>query len=95
MALDDIVAVVCRVFDTHEDELIAPGRKMAPSRIRGVIGLLAQEMGDATLTAVAERFGRDVSSISRNVAAVHRLIEEDRTFRKRYAQAKHDAKSQA
>jgi len=69
MILDDIVAAVCRVFDMHEDELAAPGRKRMPSRIRGVIGLLVQEMGDASLTAVAERFNRDPSSISRNVAA--------------------------
>jgi len=93
--LDDIVAAVCSVFDMHEDELLAPGRKRMPSRIRGVIGLLVQEMGDAPLTAVAERFGRDLSSISRNVAAMRRLIKEDRVFRPRYMEAKNYAISQA
>ncbi len=93
--LDDIVATVCSVFDMHGDELAAPGRKRMPSRLRGVIGLLVQEMGDATLTAVAERFGRDLSSISRNVAAVQRLIKEDQVFRQRYMEAKNYAISQA
>ncbi len=54
MILDDIVVAVCRGFDMHEDELVAPGRKQMPSRMQGVIGLLVQEIGDATLTAVAD-----------------------------------------
>ncbi len=91
----DIVAAVCSVFDMHEDELHAPGRKRMPSRMRGVIGLLVQEMGDATLTAVAKRFDRDLSSISRNVAVVRRLIKEDRTFGTRYMEVKNYATSQA
>jgi len=95
MTLDDIVAAVCSVFDMHKDELLAPGRKRMPSRIRGVIGLLVQETGDASLTAVAEQFSRDLSSISRNVATVRGLIREDQAFRQQYIEAKHNAISQA
>jgi chromosomal replication initiation ATPase DnaA len=86
--LDDIVAVVCSVFEIDENVLLAPGRKQMPSRIRGVIGLLVQERGGATLTAVAGRFGRDLSSISRNVAMVQKLIKEDQSFRRQYMEAK-------
>ncbi len=46
MILDDIVAAVYSIFDMHEDELAAPGRTRIPSRIRGVIGLLVQDMGN-------------------------------------------------
>lgn len=95
ISLDDIVAAACRVFGIREDELHAPGRKLMPSRIRGVVGLLVQEMGDASLTDVARRFGRDLSSISRNVAVVRRLIEEDRAFKQRYMKVKRYATSQA
>jgi len=61
-------------------------RKRMPSRIREVIGLLVQGTGDASLTEVAHRFDRDLSSISSNVAAVRRLIEEDRVFSQRHMQ---------
>jgi len=94
-AVDDIVAAACRVFDMREDELGAPGRKMIPGCIRGVAGLLVQETGDASLTGVAQRFARNVSPISRNVAAVRRLIEEYRAFSQRYMQVKRYAISQA
>ena len=79
----------------HEDELHAPGRKRMPSRMRGVIGLLVREMGDATLTSVAKRFDRDLLSISRMVEVVRRLVKEDRTFRTQYVEVKNYASSQA
>ena len=65
------------------------------NHMRGVIRLLVQESGNATLTAVAERFDRDLSFISRNVATVQSLIKEDRTFRKRYMEVRNHATSQA
>jgi REP element-mobilizing transposase RayT len=93
--LDVIVTLVCSVFEIDERALLAPGRKQIFSRVRGVIGLLVQERGDATLTAVAGRFGRDLSSISRNVAIVQKLIKEDQSFRRQYMEAKNHAISQA
>ncbi len=54
-----------------------------------------QETGDASLTDVAKRFGRDLSSISRNVGTVKRLIQEDQAFRRRYMEALNYAMSQA
>jgi len=44
---------------------------------------------------VAQRFGRDLSSISRNAAAVRRHIREDRVFARQYMEAKRYATSQA
>ena len=93
--LDQIISAVCKVFDLAEEELHAPGRKRLPSRLRGVIGLLVQEIGNCGLTEVAERFGRDLSSISRNVAAVRNPIKEDKAFEQKYMEAKDNAISQA
>jgi len=93
--LDRIISSVCKVFGVAEEELHAVGRKRLHSRLRGVIGLLVQEIGNCGLTAVADRFGRDLSSISRNVAVVRNYIKEDETFDQMYMEAKFNAISQA
>jgi len=56
---------------------------------------LVQETGDATLTDVAKWCGRDLSSISRNVETVRRIMKEDEIFRRRYDERKNYAISQA
>jgi len=61
----------------------------------GMIGLLVQKTGDASLTEVARSFGRDLSIIRGNVAAARRLIEGDEAFDQRYREAKLYATSQA
>ncbi len=42
-----------------------------------------------------QRFDRDLSSISRNVAVVRRLVKEDQTFGTQYMEVKSYATSQA
>lgn len=93
--LVEIVAAVCSAFNIDEAALLAPGRKQSLSRMRGVIGLLVQEIGDATLTDVARWCGRDLSSISRNAETVKRMMKEDQTFRQQYDEGKSYAISQA
>ena len=44
--------------------------EVARSRARALIGWLAMETGAATLTAVADRFGREASGMSRQVVAL-------------------------
>jgi putative transposase len=67
-----VIGVVCREYDLDEDKLSSPGRQRRVSEARAAVGLLAFELGCATLTEVGRRFNRDVGSMS---SAVRRLTE--------------------
>lgn len=71
-SLDGIVAAVCRAYHMTEADLRARRRFRKPAEARAVIGWLALATEAATLTAVAERFGRDLATLS---IAVSRLGE--------------------
>jgi REP element-mobilizing transposase RayT len=68
--LDTLVDYVCDGFRLSENDLKATGRQRQPARARALIGWLAMETGAATLTAVAGRFGREPSGLSRQVVAL-------------------------
>lgn len=71
-SLDDVVTAVCRAYGMTEADLRAPRRFRKPAEARAVVAWLAQATGAGTLTAVAERFGRDLATLS---IAVSRLGE--------------------
>jgi HAMP domain-containing protein len=54
-----------------------------PSEARGVAALIARETGAATLTAMAARFGRDLSSLSRVLQHVEARAAASPEFAKR------------
>jgi len=66
--LSTIIGGVCVAWGLDEPALRAPERQRDAARARAVIGWLAVEMRAATLTEVARRFGRDVATVSRQVA---------------------------
>jgi len=71
-SLDAVVAAVCRAYALTEADLRARRRFRKPAEARAVIAWLATATEAATLTAVAERFGRDLATLS---IAVSRLGE--------------------
>jgi REP element-mobilizing transposase RayT len=73
-SLESVVKYVCQERDITEDELGSKSRQRRNAEIRGIIGWLAVRLEISTLAAVAERFNRDLATVSRAV----RNIEERR-----------------
>ncbi len=71
-SLDAIIKYVCRQNNVTEKELRSLSRKRKLSEIRGIIGWFVTRLEASTLSEVAKRFNRDLSTISRAV----RNIEE-------------------
>ncbi len=65
-----VLRIVQERFKVTEDELAAPGKNRLCSEARAYLAWLCLETGCETLTALGERLGRDVSSLS---SAVRRL----------------------
>lgn len=70
--LDAVVDAVKNLYGLAEEELASPGQKRLAAEARGLAAWAVQEYSSATLTELAKRFGRDVSSMS---AAIKRLEE--------------------
>jgi len=73
--LDQLVDWVCESAGIHAGELATPSRNRALSRTRALIGWLAKESGAGSLSALARRFKRDVSSLSRGVERIERAAQ--------------------
>ena len=71
--LDDIVLDACQRYDVTEAMLASRSRSRRLSSIRAEIALTATGHGRATVTEVAQRFGRAHSGLSR---AMNRLRDE-------------------
>jgi chromosomal replication initiation ATPase DnaA len=93
-ALDAILAAVAVAYDVDAAALADPSRARRISQARGLAGLIARETGAASLSALAARFGRDLSSLSRAVRRVEETVAADGALRARM-QAVHDTIMQA
>jgi REP element-mobilizing transposase RayT len=78
-----IVEAVCEAWGVARTDLAGPSRARLPSEARGVAALIARETGAATLTAMAARFGRDLSSLSRVLRHVEARAATDPELAKR------------
>jgi len=72
-ALDDVIAEVCGRSGVSETLLAAPGKGHTLSALRGEIAGRAASEGIASITEVARRLNRDVSSLSRAASRWHRM----------------------
>ena len=75
VSFDRVVARVCQVYRLPQGALRGGNRNRVAAEARAVIGYLAVETGCATLTDVARRFGRDVSTLSKGVQRVLRGVD--------------------
>ncbi|MCH9649214.1 MAG: transposase [Deltaproteobacteria bacterium] len=83
--LDRILEIVCREFELPESRLRSRSQDSRRIRAHGWIGLLARDLGSATLNQVAARIGRDPSSVSRSVCRLEdRLPQSASTQRTRH-----------
>ncbi len=86
MNLNQLVKLVCREEGVKEAELKTPSRARRESAIRQTIAYLAMEFSIANLTALADRFNRDLTTMSRNQRYFRDRLAEDSALRKRVTQ---------
>jgi REP element-mobilizing transposase RayT len=73
--LDQLVEWVCESAGIDVADLATPSRNRALSRTRALIGWLAKQSGAGSLSALARRFRRDVSSLSRGVERIEKAAQ--------------------
>jgi putative transposase len=79
-APEAIVAAVAHEYGVTADALADPSRARILSQARGLAGLIARDLGAAPLSALAARFGRDLSSYSRAVRRAEQQAASDETL---------------
>ncbi|HMB15633.1 MAG TPA: transposase [Pelovirga sp.] len=83
---EPVLALVLRDFNLTEAELAAAGKNRQCSQARAFLGWLCLETGCMTLTALGERLGRDVSSLSSAIRRLQLAAKKDPTLSERYQQ---------
>lgn len=67
VSLNTLIQTVCRERKLTEKVLASASRERVLSEARSMVGWLAQQRGQITLTEVAKRLNRDVATLSRGV----------------------------
>jgi len=83
MTLTQLVRLVCREEGVKEAALKDESRARRESQIRQIITYLATEFGIASLTALAGRFNRDLTTMSRNQRYFRERLAEDTELQRR------------
>jgi len=81
MSLNRLVARVGEEYNIDEDRLAGVSRNRRAAEARAAVGYLSMHTRCATLTEVAKRFGRDVTTLSKGV---QRMAERIRTSQAEY-----------
>jgi chromosomal replication initiation ATPase DnaA len=68
--IEEVLQVVKKIYDLEEEKIVAPGQKRLESEARCMAAWAVHELTDEPLTKLADRLGRDPSSLS---AAIRRL----------------------
>ena len=77
-----ILAHVCRNYRLQQTVLLAPGRARLPADARAIVSWLALKTKAATLTALAQQFGRDISTVSHAHSRLEERSRKSATFAK-------------
>jgi len=78
-SLKRIVTRVCKEYDIKAEQMAKVGRNRRTAEARAVIGYLSMQTQSATLTEVAGRFGRDITSLSKGVRRITERAEKSET----------------
>jgi putative transposase len=70
--MDDVLDAVTKLYGLTFEELVSPGQGIRISQARALAAWGVFTLSSATLTELARKFGRDVSSLS---SAIKRLVE--------------------
>ena len=81
---EKVQRIVLERFKLTEAELAAPGKNRLCAEARAYLAWLYLETGCATLTALGEQFGRDVSSLSSAVRRLQLKAKKDEKVADRY-----------
>jgi len=68
--IEEVLKVVKEIYDLQEEDIASPGQKRLQSEARSLAAWAVQELTDVPLTKLADRLGRDPSSLS---AAIRRF----------------------
>ena len=83
VTLNQLVKRVCRHEGVKETELRNESRARKESQIRQIIAYIALEHNVSSLTALADRFNRDLTTMSRNQRHFRERMVEDAALQKR------------
>jgi len=86
MSLSQLVKLVCREEGIKESAIKSASRARLESRIRQTIAYLAMELNIASLTSLATRFNRDLTTMSRNQRYFRDRLLDDAELQKRVKQ---------
>ena len=78
----ELVTYVCRCYRLNEKELLAAGRARLPAEARALLAWLALKTQAAPLTTLAQRFGRDISTLSHARSRIEERSRKSSTFAK-------------
>jgi hypothetical protein len=81
--LNDIIGRVCQEYELIETQLKAKTQDRKASECRAVISWLAIEFKSATLTEVAKRFNREVSTMSSVIRRLVQRAEKSKKLKKK------------
>ena len=70
--LEQVIKAVCERLQTSEQDLARVGRDRLAARARATIGWVVLSAAAGTLTGIGILFGRDVSTLSRQVGQIER-----------------------
>lgn len=76
--LSQLIRVVCVEYGFKPSDLSISTRQRGPAEARAVIGLLAVDLGTASLTKIGKRFSRDVVTLSEGVKRIRNKLTVDK-----------------
>ncbi len=81
---EKVLRIVLERYKLSEEELAAPGKNRYHSEARAYLAWLYLETGCATMTALGDRLGRDVSSLSSSVRRLQIKAKTDEKVADKY-----------
>lgn len=76
VALKEVIEVVCAEVGVSEQELAAPGKRRPASQARALLAWLVRQLPELSLQELANRLGRDISSLSAAATRLEKRISE-------------------
>ncbi len=75
--LDEVLGAVCAQLGITEQALAAPGKGRPVSQARALIAWVVRRLPELSLQEVAQRLGRDISSLSAAATRLEQRAQED------------------
>jgi chromosomal replication initiator protein len=77
MPINDIVSVVCKVFEIESEKLYSLTRNRAGAHGRNLVAYLARKLSGYLVKDIAKYFQREPMVISQGIIKVERLIQSN------------------